>query len=114
MSENLVMLSDIFREYENLIGLKWLNQTFTVNLNNSCSYILENSKIDRSGISLGINYYNTKKTEISPNFLVWKFCRKAQFAHRNPLKLCRNCVFPQNSHTSKLAEILVYFAVLQR
>ena len=37
MSENLVMLSDIFREYENLIGLKWLNQTFTVNLNNSCS-----------------------------------------------------------------------------
>ena len=38
-----------------------------------------------------------KNTTISPNFLVWKFCGKAQF--------------PQNFHTWKLGEISVFFAV---
>ena len=38
-----------------------------------------------------------KNTVISPNFLVWKFYGKAQF--------------PQNFHTRKSGEIVVFFAV---
>ena len=48
-----------------------------------------------------------KNTVISPNFLVWKFCGKAQFPH----SLCGNCALPQNFHTRKLGEITVFFAV---
>ena len=46
-----------------------------------------------------------KNTVISPNFLVWRFCGKAQFSHsfgRYRPKLCGNCAFPQNFHTRKL------------
>ena len=45
-----------------------------------------------------------KNTIISPNFLVWKFCTKAQFPHS----------FGQsatNFHTKKSDEITVFFAV---
>ena len=45
-----------------------------------------------------------KNPVISPNFLVWKFCGKAQFPH---------CAFPQNLHTRKLGEITGFFAVTQ-
>ena len=38
-------------------------------------------------------------SKISPNFLVWKFCGKAQFPQ---------CDFPQNYHTRKFGEIPVY------
>ena len=53
-----------------------------------------------------------KNTVISPNFLVWKFCGKAQFPHsfgRIPQNYTG--AFPQNSHTRKLGEITVFFAV---
>ena len=46
-----------------------------------------------------------KNTVISPDCLVWKFCGKAQ------RKLCGNCAFPQNFHTRKSGEIMVFFAV---
>ena len=48
----------------------------------------------------------TKNTVISPNFLVWKFCGKAQF---NRPQLCGNCPFPQ-SFTRRLGELTVFFA----
>ena len=51
--------------------------------------------------------YTAKNAVISPDFLVRKFCRKAQFP-----KLCGNCAFPQNFHTRKLGEITVFFAML--
>ena len=47
-----------------------------------------------------------KNTVISTDFLVWKFCGKA-----NRSKLCGNCAFPQNFHTRKSGEITVFFAV---
>ena len=55
-----------------------------------------------------------KNTVISPDFLMWKFCGKAQLPHSfgqfaiRP-KLCGNCAFPQNFHTRKLSEITVFF-----
>ena len=55
-----------------------------------------------------------KNTVISPNFMVCKFCGKAQFPHsfgRIRPKLCGNCAFPQNLHNMKLGEITVFFAV---
>ena len=55
--------------------------------------------------------FTAKNTVISPNFLVWKFCGKAQFPNSFG-KLCRNCAFPQNFHTRKLGEITVFSAVL--
>ena len=48
-----------------------------------------------------------KNTVISPNFLVWKFCGKAQFPYSFG-RLARNyaeTVFPQNFHTRKYGEI---------
>ena len=53
-----------------------------------------------------------KNPVISRNFLVWKFCEKAQFPHSlwaNLAKLCRNCAFLQNFHTRKLREITGVF-----
>ena len=49
-----------------------------------------------------------ENTVISPNYLVWNFCRKVQFPH----SFGRKCAFPQNFHTRKLSEITVFFAVL--
>ena len=37
-----------------------------------------------------------KNTVISPNFLKWWFCEKAQAILS---KLCTNCAFPQNFHS---------------
>ena len=55
-------------------------------------------------------FLNTAKNNlILPNFLVWKFCGKAQFAIRP--KLCGNCAFPQHFHTRKLGELTVFFTV---
>ena len=54
-----------------------------------------------------------KNTVISPDFLVWKFCGKAQFPYSFG-RFARNCAetaFPQNFHTSKSGEITVFFAV---
>ena len=54
-----------------------------------------------------------KNTVISPIFLVWKFCGKAQFSYTaNRPKLCGNCAFPQNFHSRKLGELMVFYAVL--
>ena len=47
-----------------------------------------------------------KNTVISPNFLVWTLCGKAQFPHS-----FGTCAFPQNLHTRKLGEITIFFAV---
>ena len=61
--------------------------------------------------------HTAKNTVISPNFLVWKFCEKAEVPHSfgriaNRPKICRNCAFPQNFNTRKLGEIaLVFFVV---
>ena len=55
-----------------------------------------------------------KNTAISPNFLVWKFCGKAQLLHRFgrfARNYARNCAFPQNFHIRKLGEITVFYAV---
>ena len=46
-----------------------------------------------------VSLHCVKNTVISPNFLVWKLCRKAQ---ANRPKLCGNYDFPQNFHTRKL------------
>ena len=45
-----------------------------------------------------------KNTVTSPNFLVWKFCAKAQFPHRK-LRLSTNL------HTRELGEITLFFVV---
>ena len=57
--------------------------------------------------------FTAKNTVISPNFLAWTFCGKAQFPHSfaNRSKLCGNCAFPQSSHTRKLGEITVFYVV---
>ena len=43
--------------------------------------------------------------------ILYKGTVSAQFRVNCP-KLCENCVFPQNFHTRKLAEITVFFAVI--
>ena len=54
-----------------------------------------------------------KNTIISPNFLLWKFCGKAQFPHSfGRFAVYENCVFPQNFHTRNIGEITVFFAVI--
>ena len=54
-----------------------------------------------------------KNTVVSPIFLVWKFCGKAQLPHSFAIrpKLCGSCAIPQNFHTRKLGEITVFYAV---
>ena len=42
--------------------------------------------------------------------ILWKGTVSAQF-RANRSKLCGNCAFPQNFHTSKLGEITVFLAV---
>ena len=49
-------------------------------------------------------------TEISHNFLLWKFYGKAQFPHRP--KLYANCAFPQSFHTRILGEVSLFYLVL--
>ena len=49
--------------------------------------------------------------EISPNFLVCKFCRNPQFLWAIDPKLCGNYAFPQTFCTMKLGEIQVIYAV---
>ena len=47
--------------------------------------------------------------------MVWKFHGNTQFARSftaNCPKLSRNSAFPQNFHTRKLDEILIFYAVL--
>ena len=56
-----------------------------------------------------LTYYTAKNTVISRDFLAWNFCEKAQ---ANRPKLSGNFAFPQNFHTRKSDEIMVFFAVL--
>ena len=59
------------------------------------------------------HFYTAKNTVILPNFLVWKFCRKAQFPH-NIWRFAWNyaeTAFPQNFYTRKLDEVTLFFAV---
>ena len=51
-----------------------------------------------------------KNTEISPNFLVWKFCWKAQFLHRPKIKR-KNCQISRNIHSKKLGKISLFYTV---
>ena len=51
-----------------------------------------------------------KNIVISPNFLVYKLCGKAQFPH-SP-KLSENGAFPPNIHTRKLGESTKFFPVM--
>ena len=51
-----------------------------------------------------------KNTEISPSFLVWKFCGNAQRLHRFG-RFAKNCAFLQNFYIRKLGEITVFYAV---
>ena len=56
-----------------------------------------------------------KKNVILPNFLVWKFCGKVQFPHifrQIAQNYANYCTFPQNFHTKKLGENMVFFAVI--
>ena len=48
-----------------------------------------------------------KNTIISPNFLMWKFCGKAQFSHS-----FGQIAFPKIFHTMKLGEITALYAVV--
>ena len=76
--------------------------------------ILNLKKINFTAIRL-LTLYTVENTVISPNFLVWKFCGKAQFSHsfgRIP-KLFGNYAFPQNFHTRTSSEITVFFAALK-
>ena len=48
---------------------------------------------------------------ISPNFLMWQFCRKAPFLHsfrQFTQNYTETVPFPQNFHTKKLGEITVF------
>ena len=56
--------------------------------------------------------HTVKNTVISPNFLVWKFCGKAQFPHS--FGRFAYWTFPQNFHTRKLGEMTVFFVVAAR
>ena len=59
--------------------------------------------------------FTAKNTVISPDFLVCKFCGKAQFPHifgGFASKTIRKFVFPKNFHTRKSGEITVFFAEL--
>ena len=51
-----------------------------------------------------------KNTEISPSFLVWKFCGNAQLLRRFG-RFAKNCAFLQNFYIRKLGEITVFYAV---
>ena len=50
-------------------------------------------------------------TVISPDFLVWKFCGKAQFPHSFG-RIARNYAETLLFHTRKSGEITVFFAVM--
>ena len=54
--------------------------------------------------------HTAKNTVILPNFMVQKFCGKAQSA--NCSKLSGSCPFPQNFDTRKFSEITVFYAVI--
>ena len=54
------------------------------------------------------------KKNLSPYFLVWKFCGKAQFLKsfgRITRNSKENVPFPQNFHTKKFGEVSVFYAV---
>ena len=51
-----------------------------------------------------------QNTEISPNFVVWKFCGKEQFSQTMLLhKIKKNYAFTQNFHIAKLGEISMFY-----
>ena len=55
---------------------------------------------------------NAKNTVIAPNFLVWKFCGKAQFPHsfwRFAWKYVETVPLNKISHTRKLGKMTVFF-----
>lgn len=47
---------------------------------------------------------------------MWYFCGNAVKAEFLTIrqKLCRTCAIPQNSHTKKLGEIIVLYAVVSK
>ena len=60
-----------------------------------------------------INHITAKNTEISRNFLVWKFVETHNFrrvSDDSPATL-RELYVPKNFRTKKLGEIMVYHAV---
>ena len=63
-----------------------------------------------SGKDNPVNIPKRKNTEISPNFLVWKFRRKAQFPHRPKIKR-KNCAILLNIHSKKLGKISLFYTV---
>ena len=55
---------------------------------------------------------NAKNTVIAPNFLLWKFCGKAQFPHsfgRFARKYVETVPLYKIFHTRKLGKITVFF-----
>ena len=61
--------------------------------------------------SVWFSYLNTtKNTVISSNFLVWKFCGKAESpdSFGQIVQNYTETAFPQNFHTRKLGEITVF------
>ena len=42
---------------------------------------------------------------------MWKFCGNAQFPRVNRARLCGNWAFPQNFHTRKLGEVMVFYTM---
>ena len=61
------------------------------------------SRYNRNRFLVPIAHFPHKEKEIIKNFLVCKFCGKA-----NRPKLCENCAFPQNFYTRKFTG---FFAV---
>ena len=61
-----------------------------------------------SAVTRYVMFITAQNTEISPNFLVWKFCGKVQ-SPQSFGRFPRN--FPQNFHTRKLVEVSVCYVV---
>ena len=106
-----IYLSQVKKFYwENLIVRLELVDVANVLLCQLCDY----QQLDLEIIPAEKTYTDTAKNNIiSPNFMVWKFCGKAQFPHSFG-RFARNSAetaFPQNFHTMKLGEIMLSFAM---
>ena len=79
---------------------------------NKYEYIVMTSLL-RSKLWDGKLQSPAKNSVIPPNFLVWKFCGKAQFLHsfRRIAQNCGETAFQQNFHTKKLGEITEFLVV---
>ena len=60
----------------------FINGCFKILNSHKCRIWFKSSySLNKTVILLKVNWYTTKNTVISPNFLMWKFCEKTQFLH---------------------------------